>query len=517
MPEPIEEVLIVGGGLAGLTAALHLAERGLRPLVLESDPFFPGGRVKGGETCEVNGWKFRLEHGIHGIWSPYRNLQAMLTRRKIRPNWVPAQEESWIFRRGDTLNRAKVGSAIRRSPIPAPFHYLNLFFRPDFLSALGLADLFSLFGVWSGLLYAIGVDPLKEDQPLEGLRLSDILKGWSPALRAFFIGLTRSGLAARPEDIPLAGYIAFMRFYTVLRRDSWAFSYMPADAGASLVDPLVAEIQKAGGRVQLGAKVVSLEKSPTGWDVTWQAQISGPEPSLQTCHTHQLILAVDAPASHLLLSNSPATAEKAAHLVWPRGIENAIVRIWFDKAPKPSAEAGIFSGDFILDNYFWLNRIQDQFLQWNRATGGSAIEAHIYGPPELLAEPDALLLSRAINDINSAFPELRASRIHQSIQRNPPVHTLFTLGRADQHLGTRTPWENLYCCGDWVRHPAPCLFLERAVLTGIAAANAVLETAQMPTWPLIPYLPPEPFVGWIENLMVRGRKARRKRQEESHV
>ena len=149
-----------------------------------------------------------------------------------------------------------------------------------------------------------------------------------------------------------------------------------------------------------------------------------------------------------------------------------------------------------------------------RITFGSAIEAHIYGPPELLAESDSLLLSRAINDIHSAFPELRNSRIAQSIQRNPPIHTLFTLGKSDQHLGIQTPWKNLYCCGDWVRHPAPCLFLERATLTGIEAANAVLAANQMPAWPLLPYLPPEPFVGWIEKLMVRGRTARRKRNGE---
>ena len=43
-PSPI----IIGGGLAGLSAALHLAERGLKPVVLESDPEHAGGRLKAG-------------------------------------------------------------------------------------------------------------------------------------------------------------------------------------------------------------------------------------------------------------------------------------------------------------------------------------------------------------------------------------------------------------------------------------------------------------------------------------
>ena len=97
-----------------MTAALHLAERGLSPLVLEADPNFPGGRMAGGKVIEVDGWEFRQEHGVHGVWSPYRNLQAMLGRHGIRPAFVPAQEETWIYKKNGRVKRADVGSALRR-------------------------------------------------------------------------------------------------------------------------------------------------------------------------------------------------------------------------------------------------------------------------------------------------------------------------------------------------------------------------------------------------------------------
>jgi phytoene dehydrogenase-like protein len=40
------DVIIIGGGVAGLSAALHLAERGLKPLILEADER-AGGRLSG--------------------------------------------------------------------------------------------------------------------------------------------------------------------------------------------------------------------------------------------------------------------------------------------------------------------------------------------------------------------------------------------------------------------------------------------------------------------------------------
>lgn len=488
-----QPVIVIGGGLAGLSAALHLAERGLPPLVLEADPRYAGGRVAARDEVEVNGWRFRLEHGVHAVWSPYRNLQAMLVRHALRPVWVPAQEEVWLYKHQGRVRQANLGRAIRYSWLPAPFHYLNLFLRPSFLGLLDWRDWLSLFNVWYGLMLATAVDPLGEGQPLEGQWLSSLVNGWPPALRALFIGLARNGLTARPEEIPLAGFIAFLRFYTLLRRDAWAFSYFPADGGACLVDPLAGQLQALGGEIRLGRRVTRVEPAGGGWRVHWQAELPSDNGSEWS---EQVILATDAPGARAIVEASPGL--NAAGLYWPRGLPSAIARFWFDRAPRPGAEAGVFSGAFTGHNFFWLHRLQDQYARWHRATGGSAIEVHLYGPPELLASPDAILQAHLLNDVQSAFPELGGRVLYQHFQRNAPAHTLLSLGPPERHLGTESPWRGIYCCGDWVRHPAPAFFLERACVTGIEAANAVLRTRGLPPWPLLSYLPPEPLAGWIE-------------------
>ena len=510
-PQTTRSVVVIGGGIAGLSAALHLAERGVNPLVLEADPKFLGGRVAGGEDTIVDGWKFRGEHGVHGIWSPYRNLQAMLTRLNIRPMFVPALEEGCNYKHGDKVRKAVVGTSIRYSPLPAPLHFINLFVRPSFLRLLGLRDWLSLPLVWGGLLWGIGIDPLEESQPMEGMWLSDLVKYWGPAVKAVFLGLARNGLSARPEEIPLSGFLAFLRFYMLMRRDSWVFSYMASDGGTTLIDPIVLKLKENRGQLHLGKKATRIEKVKEGWNIHYQSEDSGNISEI--IKTEQIVFATDSPNTKKIVEASPDLITEK-DIYYPQGRGTAVIRIWFDKSPNLGPEGGIFAGDFDVDNFFWLHIIQDQYRRWHKETGGSAIEVHLYGPPELLEESNVNLLARASSNVQSAYPELRGHRIHQIIQRNPETHTLFGVGPQETHLGIETPWKDLFCCGDWVRHPTPALFLERACITGIFAANSVLRSRSLEIWPVMDYPKPEAFAGFLEKLMRRGRKTRRKRKKK---
>jgi isorenieratene synthase len=220
-----------------------------------------------------------------------------------------------------------------------------------------------------------------------------------------------------------------------------------------------------------------------------------------------VILASDSPAAESIIKSS----FPADNLFFPHGLAHAVIRLWFDTVPRKTPESGIFSGDFIMHNFFWLHKIYEPYRKWHAETGGSCIEVHVYGPESVLAQSDAVLVTNVLTDFYRAFPELKGHLIKPHIQRNVATHTLPALGSRGTHLGVDTPWENFFCAGDWVWLQNPSFFLERACVTGLEAANRVLSLCGKEMFDVQSYPPPEPLAAWIESLIMRGRKRRRKK------
>lgn len=465
-------VVIIGAGLAGLSAGVHLAGRGIDPLIIDSDALWAGGRLSGGEpetfTYKDSTWFFKPEHGVHAIWGGYVNMRAMITQFTDTTLQLSAGEE-WINRWGLTVRRMEAGNAIRSEWIPAPLHYLQLLFHPQIWATIQPWDFLSLPGFLTSILLTVGTDPIREKIAWDGLKMKDYFIGWTPNLRATFEGLGVNLLAADKEDISLAGFIAGLRFYTMLRNDSWHMHYLPADSHTSLIQPLINNISDNGGAVQGGITAKKLIRDGNNWQIIVE---DSQKQGIRRIKAQHIILAMNAPSAKRLLLNSPDTQTIASEIIFPDGLRNGVVRLWFGTSPREGTAGGMFTGDFAPDNFFWLHRLYDDYAQWHTETGGSVIELHYYDD-KLLNQPDRNLIIQSVTEVQRAFPEIRGNFVHATVRRNSKVHSQFRVPTAES-LHVKTPWQNIYACGDWVGHDTPSLWMERATTTGIASANDVL-------------------------------------------
>lgn len=506
MPSERFPVVVIGGGLAGLTAALHLAERDIPPLLLEADQLWAGGRLSGGEpeTFEYGGrvWSFPTEHGMHALWGGYGNMRATL-ERFTQTQLQPSEGEEWINRWRREVRWIEAGKAVRSRWLPAPFHYLQLLFRPRFWKTITPLDFLSLPGFLASILLTVGFDPIMEETALDGLMMREYFRGWTPNLRATFVGLGKNLLAAPEDAITLTGFIAAIRFFTMLRKDSWHPYYLPGDAHSTLIKPMTDSLQTRGGMVLYGTTAQALQRMEDGgWRVSVDDQIRG---GMRTVEADHVILALDPPAAERLLQESPSTRTEANAIRFPGAVRTTTVRLWFSSEPRPGTAGGMLTGDIRFDNFFWLHRMQDAFREWNSAVGGSTIELHLYATDAQADEIDKIMIIRAVDEVQRAFPELRGHYVHGAVRRNSKTQTLFRVPTADS-LHVETPWENIYACGDWIGFPTPSLWMERSCTTAIAAANAVIDNYGGSRFPLIDPPPPEVLVRALSGLVRGGRR-----------
>lgn len=153
---------------------------------------------------------------------------------------------------------------------------------------------------------------------LGGMSLAEFTRKWPPNLRSLFAGLARNALSAHPEDVPASGFLVFLRFYTLMRRDPWRFDYLPGTGGECIAEPLADTARRLGASIRLGVRAERLERRGDGWRACCRDSASGAD---ELIDAREVILALDAPATARLLHESPATAPLAERLRFPAGVQ----------------------------------------------------------------------------------------------------------------------------------------------------------------------------------------------------
>ena len=233
----VRDVVIVGGGIAGLACGVALTDAGLRVTVVERDKRL-GGRARSW-TDAASGDAIDL--GPHLLHSEYRNMLAFLERLGTRDlvAWQP-----------DKLLHFSNGVVLRHRRLPPPLSLL-----PDLVLQSGLSprDLWSNNRpTWDAMRFDEADTPaLDSISALDYLRDAGVTQAMIDWFWAF------ACLAVLNVPLERCSAAALLRVHAQLighRRIHFGF---PAVALADLFAPQAAKLI---GRVIVGAEVVSIEE-----------------------------------------------------------------------------------------------------------------------------------------------------------------------------------------------------------------------------------------------------------------
>ncbi|NET60685.1 MAG: FAD-dependent oxidoreductase [Symploca sp. SIO2E6] len=199
----------------------------------------------------------------------------------------------------------------------------------------------------------------------------------------------------------------------------------------------------------------------------------------QTIEGDYYVFATDVPGvQHLLRLGEGEVNQQVYNQVEKLAIADpfAVARFWFDQDFEwEHSNFTSLSGYQLTDSITLYHRIQDQFIAWHQKTGGSVVELHAYCYKEQEFPHQQALLTAFEQELYEIVPQLKeANMLHRELV-NQKNFSGYPPGSYAERPETCTPASNLLFAGDWVKMPFPCGLMERAISSGLLAANEILH------------------------------------------
>ncbi len=243
-------VVVIGGGLAGITAAIALAESGAEVTLLEARPRL------GGATCSFTRDGLTIDTGQHvflGCCTAYRGLLGQLGMT----GHAPVQDRFDVTVLAPGPAGVPRQARLRRTALPGPLHMLPALGRYPFLSRAERAS------VSRPALAMRRLDPA--DPVVDAQRFGDWLaaRGQSERTRrALWDLFTVSALNIAGDDASLALAATVVKTGLLGRNNAADIGVPARPLGELHGDAAAALLARLGARVALSTKVSAIEVGP---------------------------------------------------------------------------------------------------------------------------------------------------------------------------------------------------------------------------------------------------------------
>ncbi len=482
--EPVDEagagkaVVVVGGGLAGISAALALAKQGADVTLLESKRRL-GGRA-GSFAAESNqtGEIELVDYCQHVGMGCCTNLQQLIRWLGQEPYWCRHRELHLYGPSGRYQRLAALPW------LPAPYHLAGWLWR---WPGLSLTDRISIARGMHQIRRLTLDDSLDRLSALEWLRRSGQTTG---ALDHFWSTIIVSALGEELSRVSLAATAKVLQDGFLNHRDAFHL-LIPSRPLQDLFGSLaLQELQKANVRVELGAAVTGVSRSKIprvrvesteqtyGADAVVLAVAWQQLPRL--CRASQLdhLTAIASDAQNL--QNSPITG---VHTWWDRPwldsphatLVGRLCQWVFPKlGQKPhTGEAPPKNGPGQNDADH--DRAGDTTPPQQRLSDLHYYQIVISASRSLPRGDTAKVAGLIRDDLSAVFPRVKSARlVHHKVVTDP--HAVFSVvpGALQYRPATATPNDEFVLAGDWTKTGWPAT-MEGAIISGFRAAEQILH------------------------------------------
>ena len=434
-------VTVIGGGLAGLTAAIRLADAGCRVTLLEGRPRL------GGLTHSFRRGELDVDNGQHVFLRCCSSYRALLDR-------LGTTDLTHLQPRLDVpVHSGRKTARLRRNSLPAPLHLGRSLAS---YSVLSPAD--RLRAV-RGALALRGVD--RDDPRTDALSFGRWLAdhGQNAAtVEALWdlVGVATMNVHAEEASLAVAATVFQLGLLTDAAAGDIGWSLVPlqrlhGDAAAQV-------LADAGADVRLRSRVRSLDRDGAGWVVGTDDD---------RVHADAVVVATDPAQAEALL---PAGA-LAQPIGWSAGLGTAPivnVNVLVDRPVLAEPFVAVAGSD--------VQWVFDRTRQSGLARG-QLLAVSLSAADDVIDVPVAELQVRLMPALTAVLPRLRAATVLDFfVTREPQATFRPGPGTAVLRPATRTSLPGLVVAGAYTATGWPAT-MESAVRSGDAAATALLATA----------------------------------------
>ena len=446
------DVIVIGAGWAGLTAAVELSSRGARVLVLEARPQL-GGRATAFQD-RVTGE--RVDNGQHVLFGCYRQTFRLLSAIGADRN-VRLQPGLDVV----LVDRAGRRTRLKSPPAPAPLNVLGAVLDWD---ALELVDRIAVLRIARPVRLAQrqarGDETVRAASPGETVENWLIRNGQTSRLRELLwepLALAALNQAPRHAAAPAFARVLAELFGSHQQDSALGIPTQPLDRLYAI--PAREFIEAHDGEVRVGAPARARLRGGTANGVDIRGE--------QLCSR----VVISAVPWFSLSSLFPDPHERPAALVPILAAAEAMasspivtVNLWLDRPVLDVPFVGLPGRT--------MHWVFDKRSAWGAEVSHLALVSS--GADSVVSRPNDDLVEMAQRELLDALPDARRARLtHATVVREKRATFSLAPGQPARP-GTSTPIPGFYLAGDWIDTGLPGT-IESAVTSGYWAAEAAWE------------------------------------------